>query len=105
MRYDTKIFFQKHSQGSYNSQTGDYINRSPSETACYANVTEQISETIDTEPGKLRPASVVIRFQNPISISFETIRIGDRIYAPVSGTSLRRKQTINCKEVGRCQSE
>lgn len=99
MRYDTPIYFQRITQGDYESQKGDYAADIVKETKVYANVTNAGTDTLKLVYGDIRQDVLVIRLQNHYSNTFNRIRIGDKQYRVDFSRKLQVKQIFVVSEV------
>ena len=80
MRFDTPVYFQFEKPGEYDTQTGNYGASVIAEDKRYADVTESATETLQLIYGEIKQGSLTIRLQNPYSFSFNSIRVGDKVY-------------------------
>lgn len=99
MRFDTPIYFLHIGPGEYNETTGNYEESEPTETKCYANVTDSGVEMLNLVYGELRQGSKVIRLLQAYNESFQYIRIGEKRYKVDFTRKLRNKQTFVVSEV------
>lgn len=82
MRLDTPIYFQSITKGAYNANTGDYEPDSIAEVKTYADVTDAREDALTLIYGKLKQGAKVVRLLRPLPLhmSFDRIRIGDKLY-------------------------
>lgn len=99
MRYDTPIYFQKVTQGEYDSTTGDYEEDTVQEACVMASVIDTQTETMKIVYGTIRQGSKSIHIQNHYDSSYDLIRIKDKIYQTDYSRKLRNKQTFIVHEV------
>lgn len=96
MRYDTKIYFQRRVPGAYISDPraenfGDYEEDSVSETMCFASVTSMTAKAQNLIFGSIREDAVAVHLQNRYEEPFDSVRIGNWIYAESRRSELRVK--------------
>lgn len=98
MRFDTPIYFQSIKKGAYNAKTGDYEPDVVTEVKTYADVTDTKTEALTLIYGKLKQGAKVVRLLRPLPVlmSFDRIRIGDKIYIVDFS---RRKKAFYVSEV------
>lgn len=94
MRYDTPVFFQKRSQGSYDTNTGNYAPDSVEETLTYACVMDCSADTLKLIYGDIKQGAVKIQLQNHYTKPFDRIRIGNEIYSVDWQRKLRFKHIL-----------
>ena len=80
MRYNTPVFFQRTTQGAYDTSSGDYAAGELVETKRFADVTDSGVETLNLIYGELRQGVKTVRLQRPYTDPFDRIRIGSRVY-------------------------
>lgn len=80
MMYKTPIYFQRVTQGAYNSLTGDYGADTVAEVLRYADVTDTGDKTSQFVYGEQRTGSLTVRLQRPYNSPFDFIRIGSKKY-------------------------
>lgn len=103
MRYDQPVYFQKYSTPAYNDATGNYADAAPAETLVYASVVSTDIETMRIVYGGIRYGSKTIHLQNAYTDSFDSIRIGDKVYAVDSRIPYAVKEGYVISEVKLCQ--
>lgn len=99
MRFDTAVFFQSVTEGSYDYTSGDYNGDTITETQRYAAVTDAREETVQLLYGKLRQGVLIIRIQNHYAEDFTFIRIGTKRYQVDFRRELNHKQVFYVTEV------
>ena len=99
MRYDTPIYFQKITQGEYDSTTGDYGKDAVQETGVMASVMDTRTETMQVVYGSIKQGSKTIHIQNHYDKSYDLIRINDKIYQTDYSRKFRNKQSFVAHEV------
>lgn len=99
MRYDTPIYFQKVTEGQYDTSTGDYGDDVIVETEVMASVMDTQTEAMKLIYGTIMQGSRTIQIQNHYSDAFDQIRIGKRIYRVDRSRNLKTKQTFIVSEV------
>ena len=99
MRFDTPIFFQKITQGAYDSSTGNYAYDSISEVERYAAVTDTQTEIKQILYGGISQNGLTVRIQNGYNRTFDYIRIGKVRYKVDGSRKLRTKQVYYVSEV------
>lgn len=80
MRYDTPVYFQKLTPGTYDENTGNYGRDFIDETKVFASVTDSSTETMRLIYGSIKQGSLTIRLQNHYMEVYDRIRIGSKIY-------------------------
>jgi hypothetical protein len=98
MRFDMPIYFQSIKKGEYNAKTGDYEPDVVTEVKTYADVTDAREDAITLIYGKLKQGAKVVRLLRPLPVlmSFDRIRIGDKLYIVDFS---RRKKAFYVSEV------
>lgn len=99
MRYDTPIYFQRTTEGTYDPDTGDYGEGATVETLRHASVMDARTETMRLIYGEVRQGSRIIHLQNHYTEPFDRIRIGEKVYAVDLRRKLRVKETFVVSEV------
>ena len=99
MRYDTPIYFQSVSAGTYNTETGDYGSDTVTEAARYAAVMDTRTETMQLVYGELKQGSLTVHLQNHYTDPFDRIRIGEKRYRVDLRRRLRVKESFVLSEV------
>lgn len=99
MRYETPIYFQRVTPGSYNPATGNYGEDTVEETLRYASVMDTGTETMRLVYGEIRQGSLTVHIQNHYLDVFDRIRIGGKVYAVDDRRRLRVKETFIVSEV------
>lgn len=99
MRFETPIFFQKTTPGSYDKTTGDYAPDTVTEAKRYAAVTNSGVETLQIVYGALRQGSLTVRLQTHYTEPFDSIRIGETQYHVDFTRKLRTKHVFVISEV------
>lgn len=99
MRYDTPIYFQHITEGTYNALTGDYSDDTVEEVERWASVTDAGIDTLRLVYGEIKQGAKVVRLQTQYTESFNRIRIGEKRYSVDKVRNLRTKQTFVVSEV------
>ena len=99
MRYDTLIYFQRVTAGTYNPETGDYGSDTVTEAARYAAVMDTRTETMQLVYGELKQGSLTVHIQNLYTDPFDRIRIGEKHYRVDLRRRLRVKESFVLSEV------
>lgn len=99
MRYDTPVYFQLHTEGKYNPETGDYGDAEITEAKRYASVMDTQKQTLLVVYGEIRQGSLTIQLQNAYKEPFDAIRVGEKVYKVDYERSLRQKNTFIVSEV------
>ena len=99
MRYDTPIYFQSVSAGTYNPENGDYGSDTVTEAARYAAVMDTRTETMQLVYGEIRQGSLTVHIQNHYTDPFDRIRIGEKRYRVDLRRRLRVKESFVLSEV------
>lgn len=103
MRYDTPVYFQEITPGTYDPETGDYREDTVKETKRFASVINTEEETLKLLYGGIKQGSLTIQLQNHYNATFSRIRIGQAIYQVDTSRKLRIKHTFVVAEVQGCQ--
>lgn len=80
MRYATPIYFQYIERGAYDQLTGNYADDTISEIRRYASVTDTGAKMLQFVYGTIKQGSFTIRLQQPYTLPFDRIRLGDKFY-------------------------
>ncbi|MCD8208549.1 MAG: hypothetical protein LUD72_11470 [Bacteroidales bacterium] len=99
MRYDTPVYFQTITAGEYDAETGNYGEDVVEETKKWANRTDSKTDALTIQYADIKEGNIIIRLQNHYSAPFDRVRIGTRVYKPVSVRGLRSKDTFVLAEV------
>lgn len=99
MRYDTPIYFQSLTEGSYNADTGNYEGDTLTEVEAYASVMDTRMSTMMKVYGCITQGSYTLHMQNHYDGTFNTIRIGEKRYKVDYERKLRVKHTFVVSEV------
>lgn len=99
MRYDTPIYFQRVTPGTYDPATGDYAPETVIETPRQASVMDTRTETLRLVYGEIRQGSLTIHIQNHYQEPFDRVRIGNKVYAVDYRRRLRVKESFVLSEV------
>lgn len=99
MRYDVPVFFQKLTQGGYDSATGNYEDDTVDEEMRRAAVIDTGANTMKIVYGDVKEGSLTIQLQNHYNKPFDQIRIEKTVYKVDFSRKLRRKQTFVVSEV------
>lgn len=99
MRYDVPVFFQKLTQGEYDSATGNYEDDTVDEEMRRAAVIDTGANTMKIVYGDVKEGSLTIQLQNHYNKPFDQIRIEKTVYKVDFSRKLRRKQTFVVSEV------
>ena len=99
MRFDTPIYFQQITPGTYDPKTGNYGEDSVVEIRCDASVTDTGTETLKLLYGDLKQGSLTIRLQNYFPEPVDRVRIGSKVYRVDMERRLRTKHVLVVSEV------
>lgn len=99
MRFDTPIYFQKITKGTYDASTGNYGDDIVEETLRYADVTDTGTQSLMLIYGEIKQGSLTVRLQNHYDEPFDRLRIGNVIYKIDSSRKLRMKHVFVVSEV------
>lgn len=99
MRYDKEIYFQKNAEPIYNPETGDYEDAQPEENMVIGSVMDSSSQTMLLVYGAIKQGSLTIHIQNHYNNPFDTIRVGEKVYAVDRERRLRTKHVFIVSEV------
>lgn len=80
MRYDKPIYFQKVTEGEYDTETGNYAVDVVEKTKVYANITDTRTDTLNLVYGGIKQGALTIRLQRPYNNAFDNIKIGGKEY-------------------------
>lgn len=80
MRYDKPIYFQKITEGEYDTTTGNYAEDTIKETKIFADITDTRTETITLVYNGIKQGSLTIRLQRPFKDTFDYIRVDEKRY-------------------------
>lgn len=98
MRYDVPVYLQTRPEAVYEHQTGNYRKMPVKEELFYGSVSADTAAESALKYGQIRTGSLTIHFQNRLP-SFDTLRIGSKIYKADSSEELRRKTVLQVSEV------
>lgn len=99
MRYDTPIYFQKKTEGTYNTETGDYDDDLVEEKEIYGAVSNTSMEMMNIVYGQINQTSLTVHLQNHYEDSFDSIRINRKIYKVDNRTKYKVKESLVLSEV------
>lgn len=99
MRFDTPIYFQTITPGTYDEESENYGPATVSEEMRFASVTDTGADTVKLIYGDLKQKSFTVRLQNHYTAPFDAIRIGEKVYKADVTRKLRSKQTFIVSEV------
>lgn len=99
MRFAKPVYFQKHTAGTYNEETGNYDGATVEETKLYASVTCSGAETMNLIYGEIRQESLTIRLLTHYDEPFDRIRVDDKVYRVDMQRRLRDKHVFVVSEV------
>ena len=99
MRYDTPIYFQKRTEGKYNTETGDYDDDSVEEKEIYGAVSNTSMEMMNIVYGQINQTSLTVHLQNHYEDSFDSIRINQKVYKVDNRTKYKVKESLVLSEV------
>lgn len=80
MRYDMPIYFQRRMPGAYDPNTGNYAEDRVVEDKRRGAVTDSGIETVKMVYDGIKQGAKTIRLQRSYAQSFDSIRIGDKVY-------------------------
>jgi hypothetical protein len=99
MRYDTPIYFQKKTEGKYNTETGDYDDDLVEEKEIYGAVSNTSMEMMNIVYGQINQTSLTVHLQNHYEDSFDNIRINQKVYKVDNRTKYKFKESLVLSEV------
>lgn len=99
MRYDTPIYFQKKTEGNYNTETGDYDDDLVEEKEIYGAVSNTSMEMMNIVYGQINQTSLTVHLQNHYEDTFDSIRINQKVYKVDNRTEYKVKESLVLSEV------
>lgn len=99
MRYDTAVYFQTLSQGTYDEETGDYTDPTITEVQRIASVIDTSDDVKQLLYGNITEKSKTISLLNAYAGHFDRIRIGSVLYRGDQRTTFRKKQSFVVSEI------
>lgn len=98
MRFDTKVYLQTITEGTYDGTTGDYAEDTLTEEEMWADVYDTSAQSMNLVYGAIKQGSITVIFQDRVPV-FNYIRIGTKRYRADYTRALRSKTTFVMSEV------